>query len=238
MSSSEAPSPASARARRSCSAAKMSSSSLHRAAEHVVALDLHLGGVAEQARHRRQEHRRGLAARAGPHEAADGLGEEERRRGGRRVDADRQPRHVDALGDHPDRDHPAVVALGEGLRSATTPAFSSESTTRRRLAADLLEQRGVGAGGVLVGGDHQPAGVGHVAPHLREPPVGGGEHRRDPRPRRVERGAQRLGGEVLGQRLAEAGGDLVAGAGAPLHLAGVGEEQHRAGRRGRPARAP
>ena len=48
-----------------------------------------------------------------------------------------------------------------------------------------------------------------------------------PRPGRVERGAQRLRGQVLGQRLAEPGGDLVAGAGAPLHLAGVGHEQHR-----------
>jgi hypothetical protein len=41
------------------------------AAEHVVALDLQLGGEAEQVGHRRQEDRRGLAALAGPHEAAD-----------------------------------------------------------------------------------------------------------------------------------------------------------------------
>ena len=72
------------------------------------------------------------------------------------------------------------------------------------------------------------AGVGHVAAYLGEPLVGRGQHRRHPRAGRVERGAQRLGGQVLGQRLAEPGGDLVAGAGAPLHLAGVGHEQHRA----------
>ena len=107
-------------------------------------------------------------------------------------------------------------------------AFSSESTTVGCLAADLLQQRGVGAGGVLVGGDHQPAGVGHVAAYLGQPPVGGREHRRHPLPRRVEGGAQRLGGEVLGHRLAEPGGDLVAGAGAPRELAGVGHEEHRA----------
>ena len=46
-------------------------------------------------------------------------------------------------------------------------------------------------------------------------------------PSGVERGPQRLGGQVLGQRLAEPGRDLVTGAGAPLELTGVGHEQHR-----------
>ena len=41
--------------------------------------DLHLGGEPEQRRHRRQEHRGGLAAPPGPDEPADGLGEEQRR---------------------------------------------------------------------------------------------------------------------------------------------------------------
>ena len=45
-------------------------------------------------------------------------------------------------------------------------------------------------------------------------------------PRGVERGAPGLRGDVLGHRLAEAGGDLVAGLGAPAHLAAVGEEDH------------
>ncbi len=99
------------------------------ALEHVVALDLHLGGEAEQVRHRRQEHRRGLAAAPGPDEAADGLREEQRGRGAGRVDPDREPRHVDALGDHPDRDHPALRRPRRTPRSACEAAFSSESTT-------------------------------------------------------------------------------------------------------------
>ena len=106
-------------------------------------------------------------------------------------------------------------------------AFSSESTTVGRLAADLLQQRGVGTRGVLVGGDHETAGVGHVAAYLGQPAVRRRQHRRDPLPRGVERRAQRLGGQVLGQRLAEPGRDLVAGAGPPGELAGVGQEQHR-----------
>ena len=48
------------------------------AAEHVIALGLELGGVAEQDRHRRQEHRRGLAALPGPDEPPHGLREEQR----------------------------------------------------------------------------------------------------------------------------------------------------------------
>ena len=198
-----------------------------RAAEHVVALDLHLGGVLQQRRHRRQEHRRGLAARPGTHEAADRLGEEQRGRGRGRVDADREPRDVDALRHHPDRDHPAPVALGE-LHDLAGAGLLVREHHRGRLARDAAQQLGVGAGGLLVARDHQPARVGDVAAYLRQPPVGGRQHLRDPRAARVQRGAQRLRGEVLGERLAEPGGDLVAGAGAPLQVAGVGEEQHRA----------
>ena len=65
----------------------------------------------------------------------DGLGEEQRRRGRGGVDADGQARHVDALGDHPDRDHPAVVAGGELLDPSLAPA-SSDSTTVGALAGD------------------------------------------------------------------------------------------------------
>ena len=53
------------------------------------------------------------------------------------------------------------------------------------------------------------------------------EHGGHPRPLGIQRGPQRVRRHVLGQRLAEAGRDLVAGAGAPLHLARVGQEQHR-----------
>src|ERR1700728_307146 len=46
--------------------------------------------------------------------------------------------------------------------------------------------------------------------------------------RRVERGPPGLGDLVLGHRGAQGGGDLVPGPGAPVHLAGVGQEDHRA----------
>ena len=82
-------------------------------AEHVVALDLELGGEPEQPGHRGQEDRRDLAAGAGPDEATDGLGEEQRRGRGRRVDADREPRYVDPLRHHAYGDQPATVAPGE-----------------------------------------------------------------------------------------------------------------------------
>ena len=177
-------------------------------------------------RHRRQEHRRALAAGPGPHEAADRLGEEQRRRGRGRVDADREPRDVDTLRHHPDRDHPARFALGE-LRDLARPGLLVRQHHHRRLAGDVAQQLGVDPRGLLVGRDHQAAGVGHVPAYLGQPSVGGREHLRDPRAGGVERGAQRLRGEVLGQRLAEPGGDLVAGAGPPLQVAGVGEEQHR-----------
>ena len=98
---------------------------------------------------------------------------------------------------------------------------------RRRLAGDLLEQGGVRTRGVLVGGDDEAAGIGHVPTYLGQPGVRRSQHRRDPGAGRVEGGTQGLGVEVLGQRLAEPGGHLVAGAGAPLHLAGVRQEQHR-----------
>ena len=54
---------ASARASRSFSAAKMSSSSAHAPAQHVVARDLQLGGVGQQVGDGRQEHGRGLLPR-------------------------------------------------------------------------------------------------------------------------------------------------------------------------------
>ena len=129
-------SPDSARASSSSSAAKMSSSSRIGRPEHVVALDLHLGGQAEQRQHRRQEDRGGLAAPPGPDEPADCLGEEQRRRRRGGVDTDRQPRHVDALADHPHRDHPPRVALGELRRSCGWPP--SRPTARRSARSPLI----------------------------------------------------------------------------------------------------
>ena len=96
------------------------------------------------------------------------------------------------------------------------------------LAGDGAQQPGVGARGRLVRRDDQPTGIRHVAAHLAEPLVGGGQHRGHPLALGVERGAPGLGGLVLGERLAEPGGHLVAGLGAPAHRAAVGEEEHRA----------
>ena len=174
------------------------------ALEHVVALDLHLGGEAEQVGHRRQEDRRGLAAPPGPDEPADGLREEQRGRGAGGVDPDGEPRHVDALGDHPDRDHPALLALGE-RRDPLRGGLLVRQHDGGLLAGDGGQQGGVRPGGVLVGGDHQRARVGHVPAHLGQPLVRGGEHRRHPGAGRVERRAQRLGGEVAWSAARRAG---------------------------------
>ena len=223
---SEAPSSALAWASRSSSAAKMSPSSVTRRPSTWS----RCASMSEANSSRCGTDGRNTDAvsprRPGAHEAADGLGEEQRRRGRGRPHADGQARHVDALGDHPHGHHPALVGVGEG-RDLLRRALLVREHDGGRLPGDLLQQRGVGARGVLVAGDDQPAGVGDVAAYLREPPVGRLQHRRHPRPLRVERGTQRLGVHVLGERLAEPGDDLVAGAGAPLHLAGVGHEQHR-----------
>ena len=91
----------------------------------------------------------------------------------------------------------------------------------------ILEGRGVGAGGLLIGGDHQATGVGHMPAHLGETAVGGGEHRLDPLPLGIQRRAPGLLGDVLGLQRTELGGDLVPGLGAPVHAPRVGHEQHR-----------
>ena len=72
-----------------------------------------------------------------------------------------------------------------------------------------------------------PPASGHPAAYLGEAAVGSGQHGRDPLALGVQRRAPGVRGEVLGQRLAEAGGDLVAGLGAPAHRAAVGQEEHR-----------
>ena len=72
-----------------------------------------------------------------------------------------------------------------------------------------------------------PPASGTCARTSRQPGVGGLEDGRHPGAVRVERGPQRLAGEVACHRPAEPGADLVAGAGAPVQVAGVGHEQHR-----------
>ena len=159
-----------------------------RPVERVVALDLHLGRELQQRRHGRQEDRRRLAAPAGPHEPADGLREEQRRRAPRwrrrrpPAAARRRPRTPSGPRPSSGRRRPANSSI-----RALAPA-SSESTTTGASPVILAQQRGVGAGGLVVGGDHQAAGVRDAAAHLGQPLVGGREHRRDPLALRVERG--------------------------------------------------
>ena len=225
--SSLAPSAWFARATRPSSGLHSSpSSSRARAVERVVALDLHGPGEREQGGDARQEDRRGLAPPARPHEPADGLREVQRRAGRGGVDAHAQARHVDPLGHHPHRHHPALVALGE-LLDPGRGAGVVRQHHHRWLAGDLAQHGGVRAGGRLVGGDDQPARVRHHPPQLAEAGVGGAQHRGHPLAVRVERGAPGLGHLVLGEGLAEPGADLVAGLGAPPHLPAVGQEHHR-----------
>ena len=162
-----------------------------------------------------------------PHVAADRLREEQRRRRAGGVDADRQPWHVDPFGDHPDRDEPPAGSRRE-VGDARRRAGVVGQHDGRRLAGQPGQHGGIGAGRLLVGRDDHGACVGHAAvAQLREPGVGGLQHRRDPLALRVEHGAP-CPRRLLGvQRLAEPGRMFLACAGAPSRLARVGEEHHR-----------
>src|SRR5690606_34648540 len=151
-----------------------------------------------QGGHRGQEHRGGLAAFAGAHEAAHGLGEEERGGGGGGVDAHAEPRDVDAFGDHADGDQPAVLRRGELFDLLGRAGVVGEHDGGG-LAGDASQVAGVGAGRLVVGGDHQAARVGHVAADLGEAAVGGVHDLADPVALRVEGGAPGLGELVLGE---------------------------------------
>ncbi len=196
-------------------------------AEDVVALLLELAGEAQQQRHARQEDAGGLAALAGAHEPADGLGEEQRRGGRRGVDADHEARDVDALADHADGDHPPVVALAE-RRDLLAGLRVVRQHHGGLVAGDAVQQLGVRPGLGLVARDHEAAGVRHVLAHLGEAAVGGAQHLRDPLALRVERRAPGLLRDVLGLVGAEHRGDLVTCLGAPAHAAAVRQEHHRA----------
>ena len=195
-------------------------------AEHVIALGLQLAGQLQQVRHRRNEDACGFPRPARSHEPADGLREEQRRRGAGGVDPDRQTGYVDALGDHAHRDQPPAGALGEfgdaGRRSGVVGQHH-----RGRLAGDLGQQGGVRAGRGAVGGDDHAAGVGHVGPLLAQSLVGGRDHRGHPFAGGVQRRAPGPCGLLGGQRLTQSCGVLFAGAVPPARLPGVGEEDHR-----------
>ena len=156
-----------------------------------------------------------------------------------RVDADGQPRDVDALGHHPHRDHPALVGRRRTPRSSLLAAGSSDSTTAGALAGDAraAARRTPGRPSWSLAMTRPPASgtPRRTSVSRRSAAV---EHRRDPLARRVQRGPPGLRGQVLGQRLAEGRGDLVAGPGAPAHLARVGQEDHRPDDAVRAARRP
>ncbi len=99
---------------------------LLRPVERVVALDLHLVGEAEEAGDRGQEHGRGLAAPAGAHEAADGLGEEERGR--------------DRRGVHPDREA-GTSTPSDTMRTATIQRSSLSLNSSMRFEAPVSSER-------------------------------------------------------------------------------------------------
>ena len=80
----------------------------------------------------------------------------------------------------------------------------------------------------MIARDDQAGGVGHGPADLGQPLVGGFQYPADPLPRRVERGPPGLRHLVPGHFGTEGGGELVPGPGAPAHLAGVGQEDHRA----------
>ena len=67
-----------------------------------------------------------------------------------------------------------------------------------------------------------------AAADLGQPLFGRFQYPADPLPRRVKRGPPGLRDLVPGHRRAQSGGDLVPGPGPPVHLAGVGQEDHRA----------
>ena len=73
-----------------------------------------------------------------------------------------------------------------------------------------------------------PPASGTCVAQLPQPLVCGGDHRGHPFAGGIQRGAPRPRGLLGGQRLAESGRVLFAGAVAPARFPGVGEEHHRA----------
>ena len=129
-------------------------------AQRVAALLGDAGGVAAQPRVVGDEEPRALPRHAArpADEAADGLAEEQLGGGRRGVDADAQARDVDALGDHAHGDEPRVARRGERGDLGRRLRVVGGDEPRRRAEA-RAEQRGDAARVLLVGGDHEAAGV-------------------------------------------------------------------------------
>ena len=159
-----------------------------------------------------------LRRRRAADEAADDLAEEQLGPRARRVDADPQPRDVDALGHHQDRDEP-----GPGpVREAGDPRGGVRRVARHDLgplAGDPLEPGGERLRVLLVGGDHEAAGVRMVAgADALQSQHGVAQDVGDPVAVGVERGAQAAGGLRGAEADAEVGG-AAAAVGHPLHVA-------------------
>ena len=163
--------------------------------ERVVALLLDPGGELLEPRVRGQEevrHLRAVAPAGGAaDEAPDDLAEEQLGARGRRVDADAQPRDVDALGDHQHGHEPRAGARGEA-GDARRGVGRVGGHDRGPLAGDAGEARGEPLGVVLVDRHHEAAGVGvgagaqvgqagvRVAQHVGDPVAVGVERRAQP----------------------------------------------------------
>ena len=128
--------------------------------ERVVALLLDLGGQRLQPRVRGEEEVAHLLARRGgaPDEAPDDLAEEQLRARRRRVDADAQARHVDALGDHQHGHEPAPGAGGEA-RDPLRRAGGLRGHDLGPLAAHPREPVGQAVGVLHVDRHDEPAGL-------------------------------------------------------------------------------
>ena len=155
------------------------------------------------------------------------MGEEQRSRSRGRVDAHRQAGHVHALGDHPHRHHPAVLARSEGL-DATGRTGVIGQHHGGSLAGDGTKPLRISTGGALIRGDDESAGVGHLTAHFAQALVGCSQNRGDPLPRGIEGRPPGLSLQVLGQRLPQSRRHLITGLGAPAHITGVGHEHDRA----------
>ena len=199
-----------------------------RLAEHMVALGFEFAGQLQQGRNRRQEDARRLSGRTRADEPTDGLGEEQRCRRAGGVDTDGQARYVHTLGDHPNRHQPAARP-GTELADPVRGSGVVGEHERGRLPGDRREQRGVGACGALVGGDHHAAGIRHPAlAQLAQPGVGRADDRRHPLAVGVQCCPPGPGGLLGAQRFTEPGGELLTGVIAPARLPGIGQEDHRA----------
>ena len=196
--------------------------------EHVVALDLHVAGELEQVPDARQEDRRRLA------------------RLGVRARTARSPARRTAAWTRSSRRHrrPGAECRRPRTPSARPPSTAGCRTRIRRSGRRHRRRRRarwsafspvispsslrVRPGGLLVGGDHETAGIGHATRPLHlQPGVGRSQHLRHPVALGIQSGTPRLRDEVLRHRLTETGRQLVTGTRAPPRLAGVGEEHHR-----------